>query len=133
MSVPVDRKPERAVQAKIWGTQKKRIHARWIENPKGRSRQKLGIQKQKNKKKKQNKKDRGMTISSMPTKILCADLQITASSKILINNGLYPQKVSSSRVLHRERVLPHQWFDQQILPHQWFNNGLYPINGLING
>ena len=67
-----------------------------------------------------------MTISSMPTKILCADLQIEASSKILINNGLYPQKVSSSRVLHRERALPHQWFDQKILPHQWFNNGLYP-------
>jgi len=64
MSVPVDRKPERAVQAKIRGIQK--IYSRWIENPKGRSRQKLGIFKKNNTKnddKKNNKnKDRGITV-----------------------------------------------------------------------
>ena len=46
MSVLVDRKPERAVQAKIKDIEnEKRIYSRWIENPKGRSRQKLGISK----------------------------------------------------------------------------------------
>jgi len=44
MSVLVDRKPERAAQAKIRGIQK--IHSRWIENPKGQFRQKLGISKE---------------------------------------------------------------------------------------
>jgi len=62
MSVPVDRKPERAVQAKIRGIQT--IYSRWIENPKGRSRQKLGIFKkiiQKSDDEKKNK-DRGITV-----------------------------------------------------------------------
>jgi len=45
MSVPVDWKPERAIQAKIRDMQN--IYSRWIENPKGRFRQKLGIQKEK--------------------------------------------------------------------------------------
>jgi len=63
MNVPVDRKPERAIQAKIRGIQN--IYSRWIENPKGRSRQKLGIFKNntKNDEKEQNKnKDRGLTV-----------------------------------------------------------------------
>jgi len=50
MSVPVNWKLERAIHAKIRGIQK-RIYFWWIENPKGRSRQKLGIQKKKSKKK----------------------------------------------------------------------------------
>jgi len=62
MSVPVDRKPERVVQAKTRGIQK--IHSRWIENPKGRSRKKLGILKkiQKVMIKKKKNKDRGITV-----------------------------------------------------------------------
>jgi hypothetical protein len=44
MSILVDRKPERAIQAKTKDMQKKkkRIYSRWVENPKGRFRQKLG-------------------------------------------------------------------------------------------
>jgi len=41
--------PKRAIQGKIRGI-KERIYSRWIENPKGRSRQKLGIQKNDEKK-----------------------------------------------------------------------------------
>jgi len=59
MSVPVDRKPERAIQAKIRGIQN--IYSRWIENPKGRSRQKLGILKNNTKNDDENK-DRGITV-----------------------------------------------------------------------
>ena len=46
MSIPVDWKPERAVQAKIRDT--KINFSRWIENPQGQSRQKLGTSKTKN-------------------------------------------------------------------------------------
>jgi len=46
MSVPVDWKPQRAIQAKIRDMQKN-IYSRWIENPKGWFRQKLGISKKK--------------------------------------------------------------------------------------
>jgi len=56
MSAPVDRKPERAVQTKIRGIQK--IYSRWIENPKGRSRQNLGIFK------KRKNKTKSMTIGA---------------------------------------------------------------------
>jgi len=38
--------PERAVQTKIRGM-KKKVHSRWVENPKRRSREKLGIKKKK--------------------------------------------------------------------------------------
>ena len=95
----MDWKPERAVQAKVRDS--------------------------KTKKQKKNKAKKAEAWQSQvcQQRILCADLQIAASSKILINNGLYPQKVSTSRVLHRGRALPHQWFDQHILPHQWFNSG----------
>jgi len=47
MSVSVGWKPERAVQAKIRGHTK--IYSRWIENPKGQSRQELAIFKKKEK------------------------------------------------------------------------------------
>jgi len=49
MSVPVDWKPERVIQAKIRDMQKKK-YSRWIKNPKGRFRQKLGISKKEEKK-----------------------------------------------------------------------------------
>jgi len=58
MSVLVDRKPERAIQAKIRDIQKK-IYSWWIENPKGQFRQKLGISKERIHAKKSNDYLRG--------------------------------------------------------------------------
>ena len=66
-----------------------------------------------------------MTVSNVSTKTLCANLQMTVSSKILTNNGLYPQKVSASRVLHKERTLPHQrLINNGSYSCQWFDS--YP-------
>ena len=66
-----------------------------------------------------------MTVSNVSTKTLCANLQMTVSSKILTNNGLYPQKVSASRVLHKERTLPHQrLINNGPYSCQWFDS--YP-------
>ena len=55
MSIPVDWKPERAIQAKIRDMQKK-IYSWWIENPKGRFKQKLGISRKKREKKRERMK-----------------------------------------------------------------------------
>jgi len=44
------------------GHAKENIYSRWIENPKGRFRQKLGIQKKKEKEKKNTLKRKAMTI-----------------------------------------------------------------------
>ena len=89
MSVPVDRKPERAVQEKIRGIQK--IYSRWIENPKGRSRQKLEIfrkiiQKKIKKNYKKKKKNKQKKIEASHFKwvkwknALCVGLQMATSA-----------------------------------------------------
>ena len=99
MSVPLDRRPERAVQAKIRGIQK--IYFRWIENPKRRSRQKLGFFRkiiQKNDEQKKNTKTK--TEASQFKLVnwrnaLGAGLQMVTSAKWLID-GFYPEMATSA-------------------------------------
>jgi len=82
----MDRKPERAVQAKIRGI--KKIYSWWIENPKGRSRQKLGIfRRKKNTKNNDEKKEKTKTEASQFKwaewkNALCAGLQMVTSAKV---------------------------------------------------
>jgi len=98
MSVPVDRKPERAVQAKIRGIQK--IYSRWIENPKGRSRKKLGILKKMMMRKEKKTKTEASQFKWVKWKnALCASSQIATSVSWLID-GFYPKKW---------RLLPVVW------------------------
>jgi len=99
MSVPVDWKPERAVQAKL-GAQKG-IYSRWTENPKGRSRQKLGIFTNKNKNKER-------LLKHAVGRTLCAHLQMATSLRPLIDHKLASQEASADTVC---RVSYRQWPD----------------------
>jgi len=82
MSVPVDRKPERAIQAKIRGIQN--IYSRWIENPKGRSRQKLGIFKNNTKMMMKTKTEASQFKWVKWKNALCAGLQMATSVRLFV-------------------------------------------------
>jgi len=85
---------------------KKGTYSRWIENPKGRSRQKLGIFS------KSNKTKKAWLLRRSNGETACVSLQIATSSKLLVNNGLYPQETSVAT-----------WY--QVLPRLQF--GLFTI------
>ena len=77
------------------------MYSRWTENPKGRSRQKLGIFKKKIKQK-------AWLLRRANRGTLCAGLQMAISSKLWVNNGLYPQETSVTTLY---QVLPRQRLD----------------------
>ena len=85
MSVPVDWKPERAVQEKIRGIQIYIFTVDW--KPAGAILEKVrDFQK--------NKKQKTWLLKHVEGRTLCAGLKMATSSKLLINNGLSPQEAS---------------------------------------
>jgi len=108
MSVPTGWKPERAVEAKIRDIQK-RIHSRWIENPKGRSRQKLGIKKKPNQKEKHD-------CWSIPTRKHYVSVYKWRLLPDLWLMSFIPKKVFTSQsTVTSYRASPQQWFDSSLM------------------
>jgi len=129
MSVLVDRKPERAVQAKIRGIQKK-IYSRWIENPKGQFRQKLGISKERI-----HAKEKAMTIWGENVKNILGSVREWRLLLKFRSIGTYPGNVLVIR-LHPDNVwmsssdiIPVQSYQVFVL---WCRAAFWPVRVCLN-